>query len=132
MKKLTRGQTRELSDEIDLAGQLQAKRHRAELEYEAQRKKVIELLQKHEAKEEEVVKARHYQAQLCHDDERFIDPNTFILRVRDRMIRSVCLRVLVTHAEVVLGYTNPALLRQLTILRKKQNETLHISPRREF
>jgi hypothetical protein len=130
MKRLSKGQLNELIHEIDHAGELQHRRHMVHIEYEAQRDKVIVLLERYEAKEEEIVKAKHYEAVLCHDSQRFIDVNEFIKQVKDKLLRALCLRVILKNADVVLGHANPAVLFKLIKKRDRPEKTLHIEPRK--
>lgn len=129
MKKPNKKEMKALLHEIDTAGELQLKRHEADIAYENQRLKVIALLKKQKI-ENAIVQASHYEAEYVFDTHRFIDPNLFLAKVTDRMIRSLCLKVVLKSADVVLGQISPALLNSLVELRTNLEATLHIKPRR--
>ena len=116
---------------IDEAGDLQRACHSANVAYDSKRKEVEELIRKTQAFNGEgiTVQASKYQASLVYDEVRHIDPIEFIKKVKDSMIRQLCLKVVLKDAETVLKKLNAKLFYELVTMKKKEVVTLYIEQR---
>jgi hypothetical protein len=126
--KMKPAELKELRELIDRGGELQRACLEAKNAYNDHRA-VLEDRLRTLVGERQTVQAKHYEARISYDEQRWIDPNEFIKKVKDKMIRTLCLKVVLKSADTVLGSLNPSLLYKLTAKREREVPTLHIERR---
>ena len=115
----------EMKEKIERAGRLQVAQKATTDAYNEARDEVYEMILNNVGINTEVI-GNKFSAELVKEDRRYIDPNNFITKVKNKNLRTICLNVSLGATETTLKKLNPQLLADLIELRAMANPTLYI------